>query len=37
MKKIILCALVAAPVIFLGLAALLFRMVEYHHAAEMQK
>jgi hypothetical protein len=32
-----LCALVAAPVIFLGIAALLFRMVEYHHAGEMQK
>jgi hypothetical protein len=32
-----LCALVAAPVIFLGVAALLFRMVEYHHATEMQK
>ena len=32
-----LCALVAAPVIFLGVAALLFRIVEYHHATEMQK
>jgi ABC-type transport system involved in multi-copper enzyme maturation permease subunit len=32
-----LCALMAAPVIFLGIAALLFKMVEYHHAAEMQK
>jgi hypothetical protein len=29
--------LLAAPVIFLSVAALLFRMVEYHHAAEMQK
>jgi len=32
-----LCALVAASVIFLGISALLFKMVEYHHAAEMQK
>jgi ABC-type transport system involved in multi-copper enzyme maturation permease subunit len=32
-----LAALVAAPVIFLGIAALLFSVVEYHHAAEMQK
>ena len=32
-----LCALVAAPAIFLCVAALLFRMVEYHHATEMQK
>jgi hypothetical protein len=32
-----LCALVAAPIIFLGISALLFMLVEYHHAAEMQK
>jgi ABC-type transport system involved in multi-copper enzyme maturation permease subunit len=32
-----LIALVAAPIIFLGLATLLFTFVEYHHAAEMQK
>jgi hypothetical protein len=32
-----ICALVVAPVIFLGVAAVLFKMVEYHHAAEMQK
>jgi hypothetical protein len=32
-----LCALVVAPIIFLGVAAMLFKMVEYHHAAEMQK
>jgi ABC-type transport system involved in multi-copper enzyme maturation permease subunit len=32
-----LAALIAAPVIFLGMAALLFNVVEYHHAAEMQK
>jgi ABC-type transport system involved in multi-copper enzyme maturation permease subunit len=30
-------ALLVAPVIFLGVAALLFSMVEYHHGAEMQK
>jgi ABC-type transport system involved in multi-copper enzyme maturation permease subunit len=30
-------ALLVAPVIFLAAAALLFRLVEYHHAAEMQK
>jgi ABC-type transport system involved in multi-copper enzyme maturation permease subunit len=30
-------ALILAPMIFLGIAALLFNMVEYHHAAEMQK
>jgi len=32
-----ICALVAASVIFLGMAALLFSAIEYHHAAEMQK
>jgi hypothetical protein len=30
-------ALIVAPVVFLSVAALLFTMVEYHHAAEMQK
>jgi hypothetical protein len=29
--------LIVAPMIFLGVAAFLFRTVEYHHAAEMQK
>jgi hypothetical protein len=30
-------ALLVAPLLFLSLAALLFSMIEYHHAAEMQK
>ena len=30
-------ALILAPVIFVGLAALLFTLLEYHHTAEMQK
>jgi ABC-2 family transporter protein len=30
-------ALMVAPVLFLSVAALLFSLVEYHHAAEMQK
>jgi hypothetical protein len=30
-------ALVVAPVLFVSLAALLFSLIEYHHAAEMQK
>jgi hypothetical protein len=30
-------ALLVAPVIFLGIATLLFSVIEYHHAAEMQK
>jgi hypothetical protein len=30
-------ALLVAPVLFLSIAALLFSLVEYHHAAEMQK
>lgn len=30
-------ALILAPVIFVGLAALLFTFLEYHHTAEMQK
>jgi len=30
-------ALILAPVVFLGISAFLFSMVEYHHAAEMQK
>ena len=30
-------ALVLAPIIFGGIAALLFSMIEYHAAAEMQK
>jgi ABC-type transport system involved in multi-copper enzyme maturation permease subunit len=30
-------ALVVAPVLLLSIAALLFSLVEYHHAAEMQK
>jgi hypothetical protein len=32
-----LAVLIIAPTIFLGIAALLFSIVEYHHAAEMQK
>jgi hypothetical protein len=32
-----IAVLIVAPVIFLGIATLLFSMVEYHHAAEMQK
>ncbi len=32
-----IAALILAPVVFLGISALLFSMVEYHHAAEMQK
>jgi hypothetical protein len=34
---IAIAALVLAPVIFLGISALLFNLVEYHHASEMQK
>jgi hypothetical protein len=30
-------ALVLAPVVFFGVAAVLFSWIEYHHAAEMQK
>jgi len=30
-------ALLVAPVLFLSIAALLFSLIEYHHAAEMQK
>ncbi len=30
-------ALVLAPILFFGVAALLFSLIEYHHAAEMQK
>jgi hypothetical protein len=32
-----IAALVVAPVMFLSIAVLLFSMLEYHHAAEMQK
>lgn len=32
-----IAALLVAPVLFLGIATLLFTFVEYHHAAEMQK
>jgi ABC-type transport system involved in multi-copper enzyme maturation permease subunit len=32
-----IAALILAPVIFLGISALLFNLVEYHHASEMQK
>ena len=32
-----IAALVIAPILFLGAASLLFSLIEYHHAAEMQK
>jgi hypothetical protein len=32
-----IAALLIAPVLFLGVAAFLFSVIEYHHAAEMQK
>jgi hypothetical protein len=32
-----LAALVTAPILFFSVAALLFSLIEYHHAAEMQK
>ncbi|HTA30009.1 MAG TPA: ABC transporter permease, partial [Candidatus Cybelea sp.] len=32
-----IAALIVAPVIFMSISALLFNLIEYHHASEMQK